>query len=77
VKTAIYIEDGVTQLVLTPETQFEKDACGTLFDKPLQAKIYEGSFYECHGGWTRQFTGDKSIIFRVSSPQPSQNVAET
>lgn len=53
-KTAIYIEDGVVQLVLTPETDFEKDAMRTFYDKPLEAKLFQGSFYDCRGGWVRQ-----------------------
>jgi len=53
-KTAIYIEDGVVQLVLTPENEFEKNAIKTFDDKPLQTKINSGSFYDCRGGWVRQ-----------------------
>jgi hypothetical protein len=74
VKTAIYIEDGVMQLVITPENKFEKDAVGTLCDKPLGVQIFTGAFYDCRGGWTRQSdymlnnygsSDDKSIILRV------------
>jgi len=53
-KTAIYIEDGVVQLVITPETDFEKNALSTFNDKPLEAQIFSGSFYDCRGGWVRQ-----------------------
>lgn len=53
-KTAIYVEDGVVQLVLTPETQFEKNALSTFKEKPLEATLFEGSFYDCRGGWVRQ-----------------------
>lgn len=53
-KTAIYIEDGVVQLVLTPESDFEKNALATFRDKPLDAKLFAGSFYDCRGGWVRQ-----------------------
>ena len=53
-KTAIYIEDGVVQLVITPETEFEKNALTTFRDKPLDAKLYAGSFYDCRGGWIMQ-----------------------
>jgi len=78
-KTAIYIEDGVVQLVITPETDFEKNALTTIQDSPLEATIFSGSFYDCRGGWVRQAayypeTGfganndDKSIILRVAKP---------
>lgn len=53
-KTAIYVEDGIVQLVITPEGEFEKDALKTFRDKPVDAKIFTGSFYDCRGGWVRQ-----------------------
>ena len=53
-KTAIYIEDGVVQLVITPETKFEKNALSSFEDKELETKIFSGSFYDCRGGWIRQ-----------------------
>lgn len=77
-KTAIYIEDGVVQLVITPETEFEKNALTTFQDKPLDAKLFSGSFYDCRGGWVRQkayYSGypgaqdDQSLIL-VARQQP-------
>ena len=80
-KTAIYIEDGVVQLVITPETEFEKNALTTFQEKPLDAKIFAGSFYDCRGGWVRQNdynpnimanttrigrNEDKSLIIRIN-----------
>jgi len=58
-KTAIYMEDGTTQLVITPETDFEKEALSNFSksisqDERLDVKIYSGSFYDCRGGWIRQ-----------------------
>lgn len=53
-KTAIYIEDGVVQLVITPESEFEKSALGSFSKDPLKAEIFNGTFYDCRGGWTRQ-----------------------
>lgn len=77
-KTAIYIEDGTVQLVITPESDFEKNAMSSFGGKELEAKMFSGSFYDCRGGWVRQagyyrpnFHGgdmnDKSLILRVSS----------
>jgi hypothetical protein len=75
-KTAIYIEDGIVQLVITPETEFEKGAVKMLSDKALTAQIFTGSFYDCRGGWVRQAVfypnsygsdnQDRSIILRVA-----------
>lgn len=53
-KTAIYIEDGVVQLVITPESEFEKNALSSFEQKELDAKIFSGAFYDCRGGWIRQ-----------------------
>ena len=53
-KTAIYIEDGVTQVVLTPETDWEKKAIAALENQILQVKLFAGEFYDCRGGWVRQ-----------------------
>lgn len=55
-KTAIYIEDGLVQLVITPESEWEKNALRS-FEAPggkLHAEFFVGSFYDCRGGWTRQ-----------------------
>lgn len=75
-KTAIYIEDGVVQLVLTPESDWEKNAMASFADKPTETRIFSGTFYDCRGGWTRQKryfaeadeTEDKSIIIRIARP---------
>lgn len=54
-KTAIYIEDGVTQLVITPESEWEKSALKSMkCDQGIEAKIFRGTFYDCAGGWIRQ-----------------------
>lgn len=53
-KTAIYVEDGIIQLVITPESEFEKNSLATFRDKPLDVKLFAGSFYDCRGGWVRQ-----------------------
>lgn len=80
-KTAIYIEDGTVQLVITPETDFEKNALSSFRDQPIETKIFAGSFYDCRGGWVRQTahrssgnyihtsldTEDRSIILRVAA----------
>lgn len=81
-KTAIYIEDGVVQLVLTPEGEFEKNALSTFENKSISSFIYTGSFYDCRGGWVRMRdhkpagdytyqnldTEDRSLIIRMNVP---------
>ena len=82
-KTAIYIEDGVVQLVITPNTEFEKNALSSFRNKPLEVKIFDGTFYDCRGGWTRQADHfpdvlhrnqrDESLILRIQSPTGEQS----
>lgn len=79
-KTAIYIEDGVVQLVLTPESDFEKNALKSFQKEPLKAQMFSGSFYDCRGGWTRQtqtypsygyeeIKDDVSLILRMEAKE--------
>ena len=51
-KTAIYIEDGDVQLVLTPENDWEQKTLNS-FGPDLTASVMHGHFYECQGGWYR------------------------
>ena len=62
-KIAIYIEDGVVQLVITPESEFEKNAVSQFENGALETKIFSGTFYDCRGGWTRQSTFHESSMF--------------
>ena len=82
-KTAIYIEDKVVQLVITPETEFEKNALTSFSDSPLKAQIFTGTFYDCRGGWTRQsdrqdraiypdHSEDKSLIIRINTEKKGE-----
>ena len=84
-KTAIYIEDGTVQLVITPESDFEKNALSSFQGHELDAKLYCGSFYDCRGGWVRQtgyyqhgFMGpqnnDESLILRIKTDEGNQGV---
>jgi hypothetical protein len=79
-KTAIYIEDGLVQLVITPETEFEKNALSGFRDKPLDARLFAGQFYDCRGGWVRQKEyrpnhwndnkGEESLILTTKTAPP-------
>ena len=83
-KTAIYVEDGVVQLVITPESDFEKSALSSFSVKPMEAKIFSGAFYDCRGGWVRQKDynygspngwqekNDKSLIITMRDKEVSE-----
>jgi len=66
-KTAIYVEDGVKQIVLTPEDDFEKDVVSDFQNENLTVRIISGSFYNCNGGFVRHGQSDESIILRVEN----------
>jgi hypothetical protein len=61
-KTALYMEDGLEQVVLTPEGETERAVLARLHDGSRSLAIRWGSFYECRGGWVRQGTDDISTI---------------
>ncbi len=80
-KTAIYIEDGLLQLVLTPESETDHKVLDTLEGAGEKLQTYRGEFYACQGGWMRQreeYPGsmgytvarsrDDSLIFVVKKP---------
>jgi hypothetical protein len=52
-KIALYIEDGLEQIVLTPESDTEKGILGKLHDGSRELEIHRGSFFNCKGGWVR------------------------
>ena len=72
-KTAIYKEGAGLQIILTPETAFEKEAFnhfGCTADNNSDVLIFSGGFYECRGGWTRQAAynmdiEDRSLIIKI------------
>jgi hypothetical protein len=65
-KTAIYIEDGVTQLVLTPETDFETKVISGIDEAKQSISIYKGGFYYCRGGWDRESSNNDSLMIRMT-----------
>ncbi len=52
-KIALYVEDGLEQIVLTPESETEEGILGKIHDADRDLSIKRGEFYGCQGGWTR------------------------
>lgn len=65
VKISIYIEQGVTQIVLTPESEWEKSVIRSVEENQTNLTIRRGQFYHCQGGWDRLGSGDDSLIIRT------------
>jgi len=68
-KIALYIEEGLEQIVLTPETPTEKNILGKLHDGSRQLNIARNSFYHTRGGFIRQGANEDStmIVLRPDS----------
>ncbi len=76
-KIALYIEDGLEQIVLTPESDTEKGILRKLEDGTRDLSIKMGQFYPCQGGWVRWSdnldTKDRStmIVLREKPKAPA------
>ena len=67
-KTAIYIGEGVTQIVLTAETKGEESVL-EMIREAKNLKVKRGSFYHCAGGYVRHnVTGSAYITMLVVKP---------
>ena len=60
-KIILLQEENNVQLVLTPETEFEKKALDAIPDNEFHIK--RGEYYACQGGWTRESNGKESLMF--------------
>ena len=70
-RIALYIEDGLEQIVLTPESEAERGILGKLHDGSRELSIKRGSFYACQGGWTRH--ARQSFTSGLYFPSESQD----
>jgi hypothetical protein len=52
-KIALYIEDGLEQIVLTPDSETEKAILDKVHDGSRTLEIKRGAFYGNRGGWMR------------------------
>lgn len=69
-KIALYIEDGLEQIVLTPETDTEKAIVAKLNDGEREMIVHQGEFYTCRGGWVRHGISETSTIIVLKEKQP-------
>ncbi|HEV7352559.1 MAG TPA: hypothetical protein VGN74_05460 [Brevundimonas sp.] len=61
-KIALYIEDGLEQIVLTPEGEAEQNLLARLQDDTRDITIRRGGFYACMGGWVRHREAPESTM---------------
>lgn len=70
-KIALYIEDGLEQIVLTPELDTEKAILKKLNDGSRVLTIKTGQFFECRGGWMRyESNNEESTMIILRRPEP-------
>lgn len=69
-KIALYIEDGLEQIVLTPTSDTEEAILEKIHDGSRQLSIKRGEFYGCRGGWTRH---KKQYHSPYGSDEPNDN----
>jgi hypothetical protein len=65
-RAAIYIEQGVVQVALTPEDEWERNAL-RLIEKADKVSTFRGEFYQCQGGWYRHGGqgAENSLMFLI------------
>lgn len=73
-KFGIHITPEGTQIVLTPETEWEKMATKDLVKFHTAATIFRGSYYNCQGGWLREGTDTDClmIVLGKEAQSPSE-----
>ena len=62
-KIALYIEDGLEQIVLTPESETERAILNKLHDQKRELSIKKGSFWDVRGGYKRYGVNYTSDIY--------------
>jgi hypothetical protein len=79
-KVALYIEDGLEQIVLTPENDTERMVLAKLDGSHRSIEIAHGGFYLCQGGWVRhspyaERSSDKSTMIILRQKQADDQSA--
>lgn len=57
-KTAIFIREGRTQVVLTPENEWEEKVCEMVAEGKKDLNLYFSQFTDVRGGWSMQSEKD-------------------
>lgn len=71
-KTAIFLKDGYTQVILTPETEWEKTALDAIEASNGDLSVKRGEFYACQGGYIRQSEHRADDLMLITAtPRPT------
>jgi hypothetical protein len=64
-KTLFIADGGKMQVVLTPESDFEKSLLSKYSSASYRAHIAHGSFSDCMGGYVRQYEHENSLFITL------------
>lgn len=68
-KAALYLEDGTTEVVLTPENDFDRAALAAIEKvEGAPLRIRRGQFYHTRGGWVAHSQDPESLMLVVARP---------
>lgn len=68
-KIALYIEEGLEQIVLTPESKTEEGILGKLHDGSRELSVHHNSFFRTVGGFVRQGEDRRSTMIVLREPR--------
>jgi len=71
-KSSVIVNDGSTQIALTPETQWERTVLDQIRQHAGKLTVLSGNVFECQGGWTRvtnmgEDRRESSLILRLDA----------
>lgn len=52
-KVAVYVEEGLQQVMFMAENDHEKKILSSMAERPCDVSWHNGSWYTCQGGWKR------------------------
>lgn len=65
-KLAVYMEDHMIQLALTPEDNWEENILRNITASPKAVSIHRGEFYKTHRGHSvYDAAGTESVLLRI------------
>jgi hypothetical protein len=76
-KVAVYIDENLKQINLTPESKYERDVVFALKDGRYEMEIHSGTFSTCAGGWLRYYgeveTNKETVFIVLKEKKKAEN----
>ena len=68
-RIAWYSDNGMEQVVLTPEGKYETAIINSIETKIGEVRVTKGQFAECQGGWIRHYDVGNSLIIYLKKKE--------